>query len=403
MKKLWNILIILLPILIIYESPIDGISIVEILIILSIPYLIRKEIVEKEGNIKMNPQKIFCFLYISFILLNFFVNIIFIPELERVTVLFRTSRYLLYWMILLFTDHVKNVDYSIKIYEIVSVISIIFLILQIAVLKGTGYYIDGRLPLLPVMNPSGFEEQIEIIYTMGGRPFSFYAEPSVGAQYITGLLAIELFYKRKVNIKLCTFLSLGVLIMASNTGIFLMILLYVLYFGDKLRRRKIKFGKMIILFCAGIACVFICVLTNKTLANRIFNPVVWLGRFGGFSVFVEKFTYKEILFGHGMNDNYGTFMPGIPQFYYYFGYVGVAIMGVLLIWLYVNLNKDSRKLLLYILVLNLGGNMFFGQFIVTIWYFLKGKRKIKVDQKCVLVKNEECICAIKNIENFNQV
>ena len=152
MKKFWNILIILLPILIVYESPVKGVSIIEILMVLCIPYLLRKEIIDNRGCFKLNYFKIFSIIYICFILLNFIINIPFASEQERITVIFRTGRYLLYWVLLVLIDHVKDMEYSIKIYEYTAVFSIIFLILQIVVLKIGGYYINGTIPFLAVMN-----------------------------------------------------------------------------------------------------------------------------------------------------------------------------------------------------------------------------------------------------------
>ena len=377
MKKFWNILIILLPILIVYESPVKGVSIIEILMVLCIPYLLRKEIIDNRGCFKLNYFKIFSIIYICFILLNFIINIPFASEQERITVIFRTGRYLLYWVLLVLIDHVKDMEYSIKIYEYTAVFSIIFLILQIVVLKIGGYYINGTIPFLAVMNSAGLDEQIQNIYTMGGRPFSIFSEPSGGAQYVTGLLAIEFFYKKKINRKLCIFLTLGIFLMASNTGILLTALLYFMVLGDGILSGKIDLKKILIPAFAILILAIFMILNNSTLADRIFNVNVWMGRFGGFQVFFEKFTLREMLFGHGMNDNYGIFMPGIPQFYYYYGYVGLTFIILLLMWLYSNLNNNARRLFIYILVLNLGSNMFFGQFIVTIWFFLNGRTHLK--------------------------
>lgn len=262
-----------------------------------------------------------------------------------------------------FFDYQSAKKYMIRI----AVVATILIIIQKVYHDLTGEYIYFLLKdniYSEVYNAAYFKNvEIQRLY----RPMSIFLEPSHYCQYILFVLAIILF-RTKLSIKdmlLGAFLSIGIFVSTSSTGVIVCLVLWLAYLLSVVRafflERQINPRIIVVLLLIGTAAAFILVQFGDRFLfsiERIYNPnsssstSAWDARLGTFSVFSEHETWMELLFGRGYGViNEEEWYASIPYYFSGTGILGMIAIIVLFASLYCFSNKIQRKLLFVFLIL----------------------------------------------------
>lgn len=362
------------PIISLYASPIRGLNLSDIFILISIVGLV----VKRGTHLRLIRLDLIYITVVLFALLNLFVTAAFIRPVEIVDILLRTMRYIVFFvLVILHEKRAELREVAFKYFRFFSITGTLLIILQNVVFRVFGYYIPGFVPFIPLSNPTGINEQIENIYVMGGRPYSFFAEPSAYAVYVAVYLAVEMFYynnMKGIQKYYKWLLTFGLLLSGSTTAVILSAVLWVLYFkinGAKNLRKDMIF----IVFLVPVAAVVLFRSSSfQSMLLRVANGSTVVDRFEGFRVLREDMPIFNIIFGHGMNDNVTAYyLSDLPRLYYYWGAVGVLFMAIILINIFRKSDKISRIILGIVMGITLGASWIWGPYLLVSGALIAGK------------------------------
>ena len=336
-EKIFTLLIVLFPILSIYNTGISTLTFADIILFMLLPFfsihLVKKN---KNKSIKVSLELLIIsvLIFLQMLLYSLF-------NISETSSVLTTLRVLLYYMTLaIFVKELFNIKWGIRYYTIVSLFASILYIIQFISLKVFNIFIPGTLP--------GFSTSADVynsIMRAGewtsnayARPRSLFAEPSHFAVYVSLCLAILLLQNQKKNWKIIIPITIAMLISGSGMAIALCFIAYLMFFiknAYKISKKKILYAICAII----IICPFLFYYT-KTESFNIFFDRTFIekdsteGRFGNFidSFDFNKKTY-EVIFGEGMYkiaDVEGQdYITSIPRIYTYFGIVGMIIFTFL--------------------------------------------------------------------------
>lgn len=163
----------------------------------------------------------------------------------------------------------KRIRYSscIKLYKVISYVSIGFFLLQFFADIASGRHLDLHIPFLPLQ-----ESSVSAFRTTSA---GFFSEPAHLAQFITPLIVISLFGEdgSKNNLVPAIFLTVVCLMTISGNAIVICALLWAIFFGKKAKDGK---AKGLIWYIIGIAAFFIVIAIVSRIpefmrvVNRLF-------------------------------------------------------------------------------------------------------------------------------------
>lgn len=372
------------PIISIYASPIRGLNLSDIFILISIVGLI----VKRGAHLRLSRLDLIYISIALFALLNLFVTVVFISPAEMTNIILRTMRYTIYFSLVILSDkRVEIRELSFKYFGFFSIAGTLLIILQNVVFRMFHYYIPGFVPFIPLSSPTGINEQIDNIYVMGGRPFSFFAEPSAYAVYVAVYLAIEMFYydnMKGVKKDYKWLLTFGLLLSGATTAIILLAVLWILYFkinGAKNLRKDIIF----IVFLVPVAAVVLLRSSSfQSMLLRVANGSTVVDRFEGFKVFLEDMSIYNIFFGHGMNDNVmAYYLSDLPRLYYYWGLIGILFMTAIMIRIFRNSDRISRIVMGIVMGITLGASWIWGPYLLVSGALIAEKNDYNtIEERC---------------------
>ena len=240
-----------------------------------------------------------------------------------------------------------------KTVETVAVIGTACVILQTAVY----YLLSLRFTfLIPGLI---LEENQEIIYEFLGaqdgmfRPSAFFLEPSHYTQYCCIALLSTLFPEgeQKANIKKALWILLGCLLTTSGMGIALCVGIFGWYV---LFTRRKKGTKLISLIGWSLALVaaFLVLMQFDFFANslqRIFGEVdgynaIW-GRTLFWDQYIGSMNGSELWIGKGVVEMPEDYMTGLMELIYCYGYVGVAFLLAVFVYLFAKGHNNMTRCL----------------------------------------------------------
>jgi len=366
-NKLYTILLISFPILFLYRIGFSTVTFGDFLLLLfNFIFLLRSFLGEKNSFF---PNLLPFFIYI--IIITFFSDI-------SIETLFRTLRYIFYLfnIIFLVKSHFDYV-FGIKIYRFISLLSTLFLYIQIFFYKIFGLYIPGVILNINIIPPDLYNYESVFYSAQVKRFMSFFEEPSHFAIYILGYITILLFFKKK-NSKIkksfifeLLFLSIGIVLSTSILGFLVLIALFCIWFINFLFNTKKNFIK--ILFLILVLILGIVLISQTTAFNYITNLEIidkqGGGRFRGYRLLFNLNNSKYILniFGRGMvNVDYNFYLASYPLMVYYFGFVGLFLFIMAFIPYFKNIQLNiSTSLLICVFGISLGSEILLGRFILV--------------------------------------
>lgn len=379
LSRIYTFLIVAYPILGLYKSIIIDITFADFLLLLLFPFLLfslyfykRKTLFHDIISVNLLILFIYVLLHVLVQMFFYFNNNLILSTLRYMFYLFNIS-----FLIKTFFD----IKFATKILKVTTVISSIFLIIQYILYKFLNIYIYGSLIQFQI-NGSQIREYIGL-YNKGNyiRMSSFFSEPSHFAIYSVLFLLINL-NQKKLYFKdyiISFIVSLAILLSESSTGIILLFFIWIMFFLNKIFRSKsnklLIFGLSSIPFIAFINSNSFNIFLNRTFSDNGLGNAA-MRRFESFSLYYNIFGRNtwEILFGKGMI-NLNKYLPGIVRITYFYGIIGSLIFLLVFTNLYIKKNKLKRKIIFVFLILNIGTEIIFGNFLLLYLAFVVTNKK----------------------------
>lgn len=148
-----------------------------------------------------------------------------------------------------------DLQYGIKIYENIVLICCVFFFLQEVMFQISGTRVVGLLSLIPLNTGMSNSDYISL-FSIKDRSASFFLEPAHFAQYISPLLAVELFKNKKPVVNFYSVLiSITLLLLRSGTGVIIMSIIWIIWFFYHLKNSSL-IKRLSILFILGPAFAY---------------------------------------------------------------------------------------------------------------------------------------------------
>ena len=346
LRKLFTILIVIFPILNIYQLGISSFTLADSLLLITIAFLILDIFKNKR---KLNVSNIMLIIFLLIFVQMLIYSIMDINDINAVMTTLRIEFY--YFVIALFFKDYFSTTYATKVFPIFATLSSCMLIIQYVAFYRYGIFIRGTVPFLKVnenlstyINIMSAGLWTSIPYT---RPRSFFSEPSHFGVYVTMALELLLSNSNKKNWLAIIIITLGILLSGSTMAIILALLIIVIniikLFFEIIDTKKLK-KKIIMIVIVTLAVSIPCLMAiSKTTSFQVFYNRTFVskdstdGRFENFSyTFKEKKNVFYVIFGEGITkieDTNGTkYITSIPRIYKYFGLVGIIISSGLLLY-----------------------------------------------------------------------
>lgn len=374
LKKIFNLLIVIFPILSAYR----GIADIDLgSITLFIGGLLC--LISNISNFRLILPKGFGIFYIVALVFS----IIFTQSLPLRLTLFTIN--------LILACCYLDINKIINIYSKVVIVSCVFFLIQEASFYIIGTRIPGLLPFLPTIYDT---ESISFLttHTISTRSSSFFLEPSYFAQFLFPYIAYYLFSDKNKDIYKALFVSLITILIRSGNGIILLAIIWVIWLLSK----KIKLVYKVLIISLGIIGVSTILAIDQSIFSSLmersselqsykgdnissgfirffrgyyvysdlplFNQI-----FGSSSELIEQYRKVNIFFKH--ND---YFFNGIQMLLLHNGFI-ILVLYIRHLLLLGNRNSDIRAkvFIICILFLMLGESYYLTSriFFVTIFLF----------------------------------
>lgn len=308
-------------------------------------------------------------IYASMIVILYIIDML-VMDLDFKDVTLRMLRYVFYITYLaLFSIDYFDIFYGEKLYRYISVISSVFILIQLLVYKILGHYIPGFLTFLPLIREELLWHYMnyENRFIYDPRPRSFFSEPQIFATFVLGYLAILLFKDKwtKKDKMVIVILCVGIIVSMSTTAIIGLAFIWLIFLIKIIIRKKVSVFVAFLLVVAALLMFIIPVMYSERLHLGSHSVT---GRLGIYSVFWgSKSDFLNLMIGHGMVDidtsslpGYLGFIPSLFRIYYYYGVIGCAVLTMIFIRLYRKINLKYKYLLLLVVMLMIGTVDFFG-------------------------------------------
>lgn len=362
-KRIYGVIIALVPVLSVYATFVDGIYLQELfLIIFTALAIIYRKSYDYYG----------VFLPVIFlaaaIIFSCFLNVI-CGYGETVDVFVRSARMLFYIVCITFTSK-RLLDFhtAISATVYIGIFAVAFLIFQTIVYKATGVYIKGVGNILPLAYRQDFDYQY--YFSRMFRPSSIFMEPSGMSQYILVPLSYELLDKSNIERKrivISVLLSIGILMTTSLWGVVILALIWgvwVIKVADIKRYFLILVVLIpLVLYFVINSSVFSSTMSRINMSgfDSIYNSQSFSGRFLGYDALDGMNTFEKLFglgFGNlGVRKNIGT---GNAVLYYLLGigYVGTIMFYGFCLFVMKRINTVWQKTIFFaMLILSFGAGI----------------------------------------------
>lgn len=356
----FTFIIILFPILSIYGIGLGTFTLGDFALSLICIIALFETLVRKTCKISLSFLIFGLYIVIDYIFCKAFIDL-------HNDVLMRTMRYTFYIFVLaLFVKDYFNPKIGLKIYYIISLLSICMMILQTLSWLFANKYIPGYLPGLPIMREElvTFSEAGKMDSLGLLRPRSFFGEPAHYCQYLLGTTCFILFNKKE-SIWIISLFAIGIILSISSTGILCLAFLLILY---SLKNWK----KFIIYFPIIIISAILIYNTDyiQSFITRMGDGKSTSDRFAGYSLLTQSTDLSLILFGRGMQTLTGEYLSGYMRLYYYFGIIGLLLFLITIFSGYLKHSNVIKILIWLFIILNIGTEVALGPFLLLFASFI---------------------------------
>lgn len=369
-RKIYALLIVMFPILSVYSSGINSLSIADFLLILVFIFGISIFFLSEK---KIRVENIVLLILSMYILAIFSIQY---TEFADVS-LFSTFRYLLYLLTIIFLYEQFDILYALKVLRYLTVIVSIYIIIQFIFFKLFTIILPNYLSFLSIMDQNFLVENRNMYFLQFYRPTSIFLEPTHYVQFCLPYLFIILFDKERKNNIEAIIIVLGILVSGSSLG-FIMILGFM-------------FFKFIYWIIDGLSVkTFLVLLVFLVLGVYLFNTVPYLtqivdrmraedGSFRGAAVGYRFNNINEIIKGNlFIGRGRGTEEGYLPAVFYIInahGFIGLLLYILYFLVSSINKTKIGKAYLIIVCCLSIGS-----EYIINfglLYYMLLSKYFVK--------------------------
>ena len=366
-KILYTLSVLLYAPLSVYTSGISSFLLSDIFLYV-VTIILSHRIFAKKGEVV--PAYI---LFIPIIYILFFLVLF---AMENTSILLRTARYIYYLLfVTVFGKSFFSIELSLSFYEKIAVFSTLFIFIQYVLYFGVGFYLPGFLPFLNVTRDELVSYSYNIYTATNQRMRSIFSEPAHYASYVAFFMYLSLI-KNGLNkivskdIIVCLFITMGIVLSASTTGVLLSALGWFNFFMFKSFNNRINLKYIICI--PFIVIAILSVLQIDSIQYSIFRLTENLSHEGRikstFEMDLSDFSIQS-LFGHGM-DLQDVYMASFGRMLFYFGIIGTLII-VSTFFICALKNKYTFLVFLFMLVMGVGTSLWVsGSFMLYISFLL---------------------------------
>lgn len=384
MKTVFSFLIVLLPILSIYISPIKGIDLGTFCLLFLSPFLFM-------GFLKRSKIKVPLFMII-FILYTFIASLfsfmISTPSDFKISLLRMGKFVVVLSIVFIMGNMFFNYTLAKKVLKVVTMTAVSYIIIQTVV-----FYSAGRLLPSVFFNLIQSEIYRDIDYVSAAarfyRPTSFFLEPAHFSQYVLLYLTYCLFgdhQENRTNLRMAIFITIGLFLSTSGQGILLSMLIWVLWWFSKIKKANIK-NKTYLIFFAVLIFIFVLPPVFQTrIVQMAINRLITDSGSLGIAVKGRLFTYnyykelpilqKIIGMGYG-NVPVGVYLNSAAYTLYCSGIIGLLLVMMMFLDAFVHTQYFQKYFCLIYALLILGSGSFTAIGIAYYFMFIySGYRKV---------------------------
>lgn len=346
MKKIFTFLIVLLPILGQYKSPIPKMELATFSILCLIPFIMTSEIrkVKYTKNTK-KIRKVFL-LFCAYIIVSTVISVS-LQNNDNFSIVLRSGKFvfLIVFVICMYYENLFDIDYGIKILKNITLIASLYIIVQTICF----YVLHMTLPgIIPNLVEQGEYDNLSYGYAKNlalFRPTSFFLEPSMFSEYVIVYLVYVLFNENGRNTYLqAIIITIGIICSTSGSGYVYCFLAWGMFLYKKFMTNITSKKILVIVFITLLGICFAPKLLNISIVNKSIQRGIdgsetggnaFLGRVSSLEFYNElNGIYKIIGMGYG-NPVDGKFMNSLSYVMYCCGVVGI----ILLVYLFYSLLK----------------------------------------------------------------
>lgn len=377
-RKLFCTILILQPLLKLYGIGVIGGTFADYTLIIMVIIMLIKQgknvfkLTGKKNSIEFIPIML-C------VILNIFFTWNFSFEIGNQIIYW--IRYILYYFVLIYgIKKYYSVETGYKIYEIASIISTIFLIIQYLAYIFMNRIILGQFGPLALTDLKQHKQFYDTYATYNlFRPESFFSEPSHYATFICGFLLIcSMRQINKKNILIMAFCSLGILLSGSTTGLCGAVFVWTLF---SLRLMKQK-NSIVYLLPIIVIAVVVFLFVSQTVSFQIMMQRTFNSR----DAIKSRFDWVECLhilrspltwmFGYGSSSDVielTGWIPGWAIILVQYGIIGIALFMLSYMLLFLHSNKNGKIILVYFMMMGIGTELVADEYVLVLLPFVINK------------------------------
>lgn len=361
---------VLFPILGLYYSVIPKVTITEFLLMV---YLVFVIIFDHKFGVEKNT-----ILIIFLVILNYVIVLLANTVEDSADLAGSTFRYLLYIISLaLLTKNKFDYLYAKKMIINLSLVSSIYLIFQFFIAKIFNIYLPGGLPFFETTRED-MRTYVQYAAAYGYRPRSLFAEPAHFCQFVLVALVILIFDDdKKIANKnmIIGIISLAVILSRSLLGVLVLAFVICMYLFEKAKEKNKRSITNLILITP-IALIVLCFVAFNTsvgmsILHRLGGSIFEDSRLIGASTFNSLMNKATWIYGNGLSYRQ-VYLNSYYSWVYSFGIIGIIVLLIYFWKIFKSGNKVSRYLLVTLLVLGSGSELFIGSYILLYMTFILG-------------------------------
>ncbi|MBK5261642.1 MAG: hypothetical protein JJE17_03590 [Peptostreptococcaceae bacterium] len=391
-KKFFTALVVFLPILSLYKTPVPGFDLGTLVLILScFLYLLRKRLIFTQNK--------FFFIFTIYVFIFSLISYLLLKKLNTDTLLIflRLAKFSLFSIFFMMFD-MFDFEFGIIWLKRITLVAVVMIIVQTISVNIFHFYVPGVI--YRFADAQVYADQIQKMKDSGMsslfffRPSSIFYEPGQFAQYCYVYLCYCLFSEKRIsreNLFNSVFISIGLILSTSGQGILILTFFWIGFGLNNFFSQKFSYFKLFsgIFLLVTIIFAFSVILKlpifSKSMDRVIDNSsgfhfgVAVYGRFLSYSLLKDLSLY-DFLFGVGFG-NVTMYMPTVSQIIHTSGLFGIVLFFLFLVSSFFKGDSFQKWGIIVFFGLCIGANLFTA---VNIWFyfsFFLSRRKNIMFQK----------------------
>ncbi len=375
MKIIFSLIIVLFPILSVYESFIPMVSMADFLLIVTFPIITVHLLVNK---LKIDKILLPIIVFAYYIFITMFIQI----GLDYGVGILSTIRYLLYLVFLVYAIKYFDFQFAIKALRITTIGLSFYVFLQFLVFFFFSFTLPWRISLFNVMDYNFVLKEQTEFYLNFYRPTGLFMEPTHFAQYCAVYLIYLLFKNAitKVELIQALLITTAILVSGSSLGLLLIAFVWVIWF---IRSQRARFSPLAIILVLAFTMALVLLFNIEyfnNIVSRVFTSSGFNGtavgyRFNSLSLFKEQdLSIVQWIIGSGRSTE-DAYFTGIFYFLNANGIAGLALY----LWLCMSIVLKNRGFIRWfvvsILLLSIGSEFVSNFGILFYFSFVYGFKK----------------------------